>query len=441
MQLPYRYRLGGEGGAKPECSQAQAQSRPPLASARAVDGPENYGAVKPVKCSWEYRGSIRELFVEAGVAGGRQFFALVIIIIQVLGSHSHENLMACDPTKCGFYTAVFCEYTKAYVRCFPLVALAVSMMVATRMILNHRIYYQLLKHNLLISFEPLLPSQDALFRILLWCFVNALPHFIMNIWLAHSEVFHLVKLGELASSAEKLMAANVLHDARQVAVFYLVPAVVFLLFLFTSYDTEAFLLPLSKYFEDDFEASRSALKEVRFVKEPDAADHVTKGLGFQGKGGEACTAADVFEELAEVAATDAPIAMARRKNQQHREVFGRVQMAAIARMRVTWTMWPARLLLDPRLEDEDSANFRRAWKFYLGLCVVFLCFIKTCLSHQILKDLYDVYKGQKPDVAGLIVEGCHMALVMTLGFLLFSQTIITSKNSSAASSTSDNDRS
>ena len=27
------------------------------------------------------------------------------------------------------------------------------------MVLNHRIYYQLLKHDLLISFEPLLPSQ------------------------------------------------------------------------------------------------------------------------------------------------------------------------------------------------------------------------------------------------------------------------------------------
>lgn len=266
----------------------------------------------------------------------------------------------------------------------------------------------------------------------------------MNIWLAHREVFHLVKLGELASSAETLMANSVLHEARQVAVFYLVPAVVFLLFLFTSYDTEAFLLPLSKYFEDDFEASRSALKEVRFMKEPDAADHVTKGLGFQGKGGEACTAADVFEELAEVSATDAPIAVARRKNQQLREVFGRVQMAAIARMRVTWTMWPARLLLDPRLEDEDSANFRRAWKFYLGLCALFLCFIKTCLSHQILKDFFDVYRGQTPDLAGLIVEGCHMLLVITLGFMLFSQTIITSKDSknpTADSSASDSDRS
>lgn len=431
MQLPYRYRLGGEAGAKPE------------ALARGTEEPESYGAVRPVKCSWEYRGSIRELFVEAGVAGGRQFFALVLIIIQVLGVHSHENLMACDPSKCGFYSAVFCEYSKAYVRCFPLVALAVALMVATRMILNHRLYYQLLKHNLLISFEPLLPSQDALFRILLWCFANAIPHFAMNMWLAHREVFHLVKLGELASSADKLMAADVLHEARQVAVFYLVPAVVFLLFLFTSYDTESFLLPLSKYFEDDFEASRSALKKVRFMKEPDAADHVSKGMSFQGRDGAACTAADVFQELAEVAATDAPIAVARRKNQQLREVFSRQQMAAIARMRVTWTMWPASLLLDPRLEDEDSAYFRHAWKFYLGFCAILLCFVKMCLSHQILKDMYDVYRGQLPDVAGLVVEGCHMLLVMTLGFLLFSQTVITAKesrNPAAIGSTTESDQ-
>ena len=34
------------------------------------------------------------------------------------------------------------------------------------MVLNHRLYYQLLKHDLLISFEPLLPSQAHHFIIL-----------------------------------------------------------------------------------------------------------------------------------------------------------------------------------------------------------------------------------------------------------------------------------
>ena len=68
---------------------------------------------------------------------------------------------------------------EAHVRCFPLLAMAVSLMIASwpqylsrsqehcilhvlfraRMVLNHRLYYQLLKHDLLISFEPLLPSQ------------------------------------------------------------------------------------------------------------------------------------------------------------------------------------------------------------------------------------------------------------------------------------------
>ena len=63
----------------------------------------------------------------------------------------------------------------------------------------------------------------------------------------------------LRNVVRKLMAANVLHDAHQalvcqdaipgwflkalreleVAVFYFVPAIVFLLFLFSSYDTEA----------------------------------------------------------------------------------------------------------------------------------------------------------------------------------------------------------
>lgn len=294
MQVPYRLRLLREEKLSKDLQAAGSSG--------------NYGTTGTTevkRSTWEHRGEPLQLFLEAGLAAGRQLFALLLIIVQVLGPHSHDNIMNCDPVRCGTYLSYLCEYTKAHVRCFPLLAMAVSLMIAARMVLNHRLYYQLLKHDLLISFEPLLPSQDSLFRLLLWCLVNALPHFIMNIWLAHRECFHLVKLGDLASSAEKLMAANVLHDAHQVAVFYFIPAVVFLIFLFSSYDTEATLLPLSKFFEDDFEASRTVLNRVRFMREKHVVDYVQKGLRVQATNGELAIG-EIFHELAEATATDAP---------------------------------------------------------------------------------------------------------------------------------------
>jgi len=413
MQIPYRFRLHGEG------TSSTSVRKTPQKSSADKDG---YGSVKQ-KCSWESRGKPFELFAEAGFAAGRQLFALTLIIIQVFGAHSHDNLMSCDPDRYGESAAVFCEYTKAYVRCFPLLALAVSLMVATRMVLNHRVYYQLLKHDMLISFEPLLPSKDRLFQLLLWCFGNALFHFVFNIYLAHRESFKLVKLGDLASSAEKLMAANVLHDAHKVAVFYLVPAVVFLLFLFTSYDTEAFLLPLSKYFEDDFEASRTALKRVRFMKEPDAAAQINRGLQFQGLDGAKCVIADAFRELADAAATDAPAAVARTSKLQLRAAFAQQQLESIARTSVTWTFWPARLLLDPRLTDQESLNFRYAWRLFLGIVATVMLFALCCLSGQMIKDTRDVMHGQFCDLAGIMVELCHMVIVLLLGLWLFRQTV------------------
>ncbi|CAE6932515.1 unnamed protein product [Symbiodinium natans] len=359
-----------------------------------------------------------DLFVEAGVSVGRQLFALVFILVQVLGPRSHDNLMSCDPLRCGWYSSIFCEYTKAYVRCFPLLAMAVSLMVATRMVLNHRIYYQLLKHDLLISFEPLLPSQDSLFRLLLWCFANAFPHFIINIWLAHREAFHLVKLGDLASSAQKLMAANVLHEAHQVAVFYFVPAIVFLLFLFTSYDTEALLLPLSKFFEDDFEASRTALKRVRFMRESDVAARVQKGLQLKGDG---ATIGDAFQELADTTATDAPATVARTSRLQLRAAADKQRLQEDARLRVTWTMWPARLLLDPRLSDKESVIFRCLWHVFLAVIGLLMLVVFYCLSCQIWKDVGDVWSGQMPDMAGVLVEFVHFGIAAYLCIMLFRQ--------------------
>lgn len=232
-----------------------------------------------------------------------------------------------------------------------------------------------------------------------------------------------MKLGDLASSAEKLMAANVLHDAHKVAVFYLVPAVVFLLFLFTSYDTEAFLLPLSKYFEDDFEASRMALKRVRFMKEPDAAEKINQGLKFQGLDGAPCIIGDAFRELADAAATDAPAAVARTSKHQLRAIFAQQQMESLARTQVTWTFWPARLLLDQRLTDQESLRFRSVWCLFLGVLSAVMLFALFCLSGQMFKDSRDVWHGQYCDLAGIMVELCHLVVVVLLGLWLFRQTV------------------
>jgi len=73
-------------------------------------------------------------------------------------------------------------------------------------------------------------------------------------------------------------------------------------------------------------------------------------------------------------------------------------------------MWPARVLLDTRIQDEDSVAFRRVWYvvngFVFPLTLLVLCFFMG----QALKDVADVQEGQLEDVAALLVEVCFAAV-------------------------------
>lgn len=115
-----------------------------------------------------------------------QVWDLSIIPVRVYEGRLSANCKYCTICAPDFFheMSLWCvggalPLVEAHVRCFPLLAMAVSLMIASwpqylsrsqehcilhelfraRMVLNHRLYYQLLKHDLLISFEPLLPSQ------------------------------------------------------------------------------------------------------------------------------------------------------------------------------------------------------------------------------------------------------------------------------------------
>ena len=168
----------------------------------------------PGKGSAPYRPMLPPTLSHTTRVGGSQRRDL-LFFAQVLGPHSHENVMNCDPVRrlgavtcfcwhlgwfvvsaslflirCGWYLSIFCEHTKADVlgcRLRSFLALAAGLcsllpaasdgcvpyggvgppkpnarlfgviescnIPRTRMVLNHRIYYQLLKHDLLISFD------------------------------------------------------------------------------------------------------------------------------------------------------------------------------------------------------------------------------------------------------------------------------------------------
>lgn len=230
--------------------------------------------------------------------------------------------------------------------------------------------------------------KDPLFRILLFCLTNAILHFITG--LIYSQEYN----------PEKLMDSN--GYLQRVAVFYLVPAAVFTRFLWTAYDIEATLVPLSKYFEHDAERARQDLSLMPFLTEGKASMIVNTGLSFTGTAGKPCEAKDVYREMIDLACVGSP------KMDLH-----------ISQWCLVRKLWSAQLLLDTRLTDEGSRKFRIVWYVFSTVTVCLTICLFGFFAYQGIKDIGDICEGQYDDTASLLVEAAFIVLTgwLTWGFM------------------------
>lgn len=289
---------------------------------------------------WESRGEVMTLVIETAAIIGKQVFALTMIILQV--SFNKKYLMDCDDRVIGLGPALACEWTKTYVRCFPLMALVVSLMAASRYLLHHRIYYELLRHKILLNFDNFPGHKDPLFLILVWCALNAFAHFIFNLWKYFNFDIYNPK-----TAVQGAMGADFQKELNKVAIFYMIPTGIFLAFLYGSYDTEAQLIPLSKYIEEDPVEMRKVVANMVVLDEQVASRVTEKGHLYDAVEDQ-CTTADVFQELVEEC---------RAEQEQHPDK----QPDSLGAWRLVSTQWPAQILLDTRLSDDKADRFRHVW--------------------------------------------------------------------------------
>jgi len=369
----------------------------------------SYGTVAKVAVGddkvfdWESRGEPLTLLLQAGQLVGKQYVALAMIVFQVFYmSHDQEQyLMSCDERKTGVGVALACEYTKAYVRCFPLLAMVISLVVAARLILYQRTYYTMLRRGVLCDFENFHPLSDPLFRVVLWCIAHAFCHFVLDIWLDAGMSWNIVD--DMRKVKEPVLQAHV----EKVLVFYVVPTMFALLFLYASYDIESMLLPLSKYWEEDPRWARQSLNSMVFVEEKEVANIVMMGLTLHGDGPkgfqDACT-----EIMARCPRPEGPHqGFVGPALEEGAEVPIAEEAGPLSPWRLVSRMWPAQLLLDERLEDAGSQRFRLAWTLFGSLSLCLMVFVFFFFVRQVKKDIFDVMEGQFPDSGALAVELAH----------------------------------
>lgn len=356
---------------------------------------------------WEQRGGILRLSIEFASTVGTQSLALCAILNQV--HYSRSLLMSCDSRQVGITVAVFCEYTKAYVRCFPLLAIIVSLIVASRMFLCQRMYYKMLKKGAILDFDNFKPLKDQLFIALLWSAFNAWMHFVLELSINHPITpAALMRMG----LTEKAWMAEI----HKVASLYVTPSIVFLVFLYMSYDEEARLLPLSKYFEEDPSIARQTLGSMLFLPEAIAAGVVKRReVKFKHSDGKYHTSDEVFALFVKQCKTYVG-------SQAEQMAEGSLEKSS--HVHLICGMWPGRLLLDDRLADDSSYHFRLYW---LGCSAVQTCLITAiiaCLANEIVGDVRDFRDGQISDLAALIVSVLHAVLLLYLGFSLFKVVVL-----------------
>jgi len=86
-------------------------------------------------------------------------------------------------------------------------------------------------------------------------------------------------------------------------------------------------------------------------------------------------------------------------------------------------MWPVGLLLDRRLDDKSSRNFRRYWYICTSLAVGFMCLMLCWLFMQLWADIQDFRNGQLSELAAVVVEGLHALNILYVGIVFVNKAL------------------
>jgi len=353
---------------------------------------ETYGSIEDPKepiPSWDQYGWTVTIFINAGKDFAKQFAALMVIVMQVF--YSYKYLMSCDTRQIGFLAGCACEYTKAYVRCFPLLAILASIFVTSRNVLQTRIFYVFLKRRSLVLFDKFIPLKDPFFLILVWCMSQAFLHFLLDVFRAYSITLNPK---QLKKNVGTMQSDEFMSAVTSVAIFYMMPSVFFLIFLYNSYDVEEYLMPFSRYFDDDAESAQKAIADFKFIDEKSLAAFVSADETVESRGAEKSEA--MYDQI---------ILKASRGNMKHAASLTpvRIHGEGLTVWRLITTSWPAKLLLNPRLQDEDSKCFKKMWYTSAFLCIIvfFVTFFFQGLF--VRKKILDIAEGQTEDICGLVV--------------------------------------
>lgn len=328
---------------------------------------------------WESQVTPWRLFLLSVVAMLKNVAGLMMLYWVLISQK--EYLMACDTRKHPFSVVLGCEYTKAFLRGFPLLGASISIVVAMRVMLQQRVFYGLLKLGGLLDFKNVDAYKDPIMWLLGMSLLHGMGHFGLKLY--YQEVEHL---SELQMISQKFM----------------VPAFIFMAFFYTSYDVEKTLIPLSKYVEEDCEYAKRTLGHIHFLQEDVVREEVMT--------------TDMVSHASHPRIKEVYKAIISRYHRVSEGFEAKSKFCCCCEFRLFHAMWPATILMDSRLTDNDSISYRRMFLCFAFLACIIQLLIFVAFGYQVYHDIWiDVYhEHEYEDMGSFFVMLFHLCMVFWL---------------------------
>lgn len=398
---------------------------------------------------WEARGTVLSIVIGVLATCGSH----VVYLVAMFAMMKSSRLISCSRAEypaLGFYGAYVCNYTKAYLECFPELALTICLLIVGRNLLQQRLFYGFLMRGAVLQYKSKSMFQDGMLRIFLWCYANAMMHLVLILWLIHQgggdRMFEeelketkggtkrdsFLGVGSRGFSGHQFLGSDdssydavsgmvgdafsysgapvhPLHDPvlkKQIQTlveligFFFIPATLFLIYLFTGYDIEGSLVPLSQYFYD---ARNQAKKDAELGWASSAScdltvldDDATKLLIEHHQNAihdAADTVNDAIDEIIDIYAREGA-------DWEAKVVETGQSFNGIAKAH-----WPCRLLISEDATGISHGAFRTVWLVFIAISLTGQTFMMMSLSRLVVRDWNLYHEAWHYCLHGAVVLG------------------------------------
>lgn len=350
---------------------------------------------------WERRGTILGLLMDLGGRSSYQWMVILPMVFALYRWESYAHKPGFGPLECPkteqhpLKFVIWCEYTKAYVEAFPLLAIVVLLLWTGRELLQKRYYYKMLKNLGVVQFGSNVLRKDPIGIILFVYFGHLVAHIIYLIYMAIHIEESLQDVADEGRNVRRTASQQVTLDLdhgivkvpeeadphwQNVSIVITsmgVPATLLIVFFYLSYDIELTLVPLSEYTHacEKAKDDKSALGNLQVM--PDRfAKAVLPDLQLQPLPAGSREWWPLSDWLVAV-----------REEAARAKKTG--ELDSLPTIGLMGSLWPGELLLGKRVDGRDALYFRLFWACFAS-AALFVTVIATLFIVGFCR--YDLYK-------------------------------------------------